>query len=157
ARVLFVSLDDIQPQHRLRALRLIAFALGEEAVPVLLARVSQAALDERLEMLFLTVAMGGEARLGRLEDAVKGEKFADLLRQRARWHLANPGIVPTVRGLRTARTTAVIPASERAAKCAQAADDLGALTKFARHPEAYLYAMWGWMVRGAGDPVRARE
>ena len=47
--------------------------------------------------------------------------------------------------------------SERAAKCRQAADDLGALTKFARHPEAYLYAMWGWMVRGAADPVRARE
>src|SRR6185369_10179953 len=25
------------------------------------------------------------------------------------------------------------------------------------HPEAYLYTMWGWMVRGAGDPVRARD
>ena len=31
------------------------------------------------------------------------------------------------------------------------------LTRFARHPEAYLYALWGWMVRGAGDPARARE
>jgi hypothetical protein len=157
ARVLFVSLDDIQPQHRIRTLRLVALALGEEAVPMLLARASQGASDERLEMLFLAVAMGGEAPLGRLEDAVKGMKFAELLRQRARWHLANKGVVPTVRGLRIARTTAVIPADERGARCAQAADDLAALTKFARHPEAYLYAMWGWMVRGANDPVRARE
>ena len=31
------------------------------------------------------------------------------------------------------------------------------LTKFARHAEAYLYTLWGWMVRGAGDPLRARE
>jgi hypothetical protein len=38
-----------------------------------------------------------------------------------------------------------------------AADDLGALTRFERHAETYLYAMWGWMVRAAGDPVRARE
>jgi hypothetical protein len=157
ARVLFVSLDDIQPQHRVRTLRLVALALGEESVPVLLARASQAAPDERLEILFLAVAMGGEPQLGRLEDAVKGMKFADLLRQRARWHLANKGVVPTVRGLRVARTTAMIPAAERTAKCAQAADDLGALTKFARHPEAYLYAMWGWMVRGANDPLRARD
>src|SRR5439155_15622981 len=46
---------------------------------------------------------------------------------------------------------------ERAARSAQAADDLGVLAKYARYPEAYLYALWGWMVRGAGDPVRARE
>src|SRR5204862_4633462 len=67
------------------------------------------------------------------------------------------GVIPTVRGLRVARTTATLPAGERANKCAQAADDLGALTKFARHPEAYVYTLWGWMVRGAEDPVRARE
>jgi hypothetical protein len=50
-----------------------------------------------------------------------------------------------------------MPAVERAARCRQAADDLGALTKFIRHPEAYLYTMWAWMVRGAADLVRARE
>ena len=71
------------------------------------------------------------------------------MRQRAKWHLQNPRVVPTVRGLRVARSTAVMPPAERATACAQAADDLGALTKFARHPEAYLYALWGWMVRGA--------
>jgi hypothetical protein len=66
-------------------------------------------------------------------------------------------VIPTVRGLRIARTTAVIPPAERAERCAQAADDLRTLTPFGRHPEAYVYAMWGWMVRGAADPVRARE
>ncbi len=157
ARVLLVSLDDIPPQHRLRVIRLVAAVLGEEAVPLLVARAAQAAIDDKLEMLFAIIAIVGEAKLGLLEDSVGGMKFADLLRQRARWHLQHPGVFPTVRGLRIARATAVIPPSERSARCAQAADDIGALTKFARHPEAYLYALWGWMVRGAGDPARARE
>ena len=157
ARVLFVSIADIPAQHRLRAMRLIGATLGEEAVPLLVSRAAEAPVDERLEMLFLAIGLGGEQHLGRLEDTLAGMKFADLLRQRAKWHLAHRGVVPTVRGLKVARATAVLPIAERAAKCRQAADDLGALTKFARHPEAYLYAMWGWMVRGAADPVRARE
>jgi len=157
ARVLFVSISDIPAQHRLRAMRLIAATLGEEAVPLLVSRAAEAPVDERLEMLFLAIGLGGEQHLGRLEQALEGMKFADLLRQRAKWHLQNRGVVPTVRGLKVARATAVIPLADRATKCRQAADDLGALTRFARHPEAYLYAMWGWMVRGAADPVRARE
>jgi hypothetical protein len=157
ARVLFVSLDDITPQHRLRALRLIAATLGEEAVPMLLARAGQASIDEKLEMLFLAIACGGEAHLGRLEEAIRGMKFVDLLRQRARWHLANRWVIPTVRGLKVARVTATMTADERGEKAPQAADDLAALTKCARHPEAYLYTLWGWMVRAAQDPVRARD
>jgi hypothetical protein len=157
ARVLAVSIDDVPPQHRLRVLRLVAATLGEEAVPVLLARVPRAAVGEQLEMLFLAIAFGGEAHLGKLEDLLRGMKFIDLLRARAKWHLANPGVVPTVRGLRIARTTATLVAAERAERCQQAADDLGVLTRFERHSEAYLYALWGWMVRGAGDPGCARE
>src|SRR5262249_26127325 len=83
--------------------------------------------------------------------------FVELSRQRARWHLQHRGVVPTVRGLKIARSTAVSAPAERAALCAQAADDLAVLTKFARHAEAYVYTMWGWMVPGSGDPVRARE
>lgn len=157
ARVVLVCLEDIPAQHRLRAVRLVAATLGEEAVPMLLARVASAGLVEKLEMLFLLITLAGEAQLGLLEDTIKGMQFVDLLRQRARWHLKNPGMVPTVRGLRVARSTAVMPVAERAAACGRAADDLGTLTRFARHPEAYLYRLWGWMVRGANDPVRARE
>jgi hypothetical protein len=157
ARVLLVGLEDMPPQHRMRAIRLVAASLGNEAVPMLLARAAQAAIDEKLEMLFAVIALAGEPHLGKLEDALRGMHAVDLLRQRAKWHLQNRGVLPTVRGLRVARATAVIAPAERAAACARAADDLGALTKFARHPEAYLYTMWGWMVRGAGDPVRARE
>ncbi len=157
ARVLLVSLEDLPPQHRLRAIRLVGAVLGEECVPLLVSRASQAAIDDKLEMLFTVIAIAGEAKLPLLEDALRGMKFADLLRQRAKWHLQHKGVLPTVRGLRVARTTGVMAPAERAQKCAQAADDLGALTKFARHPEAYLYTMWGWMVRGAADPVRARE
>ena len=157
ARVLLVCLEDIPPQHRMRAIRLVGAVLGEEAVPMLIARSAQAAIDEKLEMLFMVVAIAGEARLGILEDALRGFELVDLFRQRARWHLQHRGIVPTVRGLRIARATAVVAPAERTARCASAADDLAALTKFARHPEAYLYGMWGWMVRGSGDPARARE
>jgi hypothetical protein len=156
ARVLLVSLEDIPAQHRVRAIRLVGATLGTEAVPLLVARASQASIDDKLELLFTAIAIAGEARLGLLEDALRDMKQADLLRQRARWHLQHPGVLPTVRGLRVARTTATIAPAERAARCASAADDLAALTKFARHPEAYLYTLWGWMVRGSGDPARAR-
>jgi hypothetical protein len=157
ARVLAVSIDDVPPQHRLRVLRLVAATLGEEAVPVLLARVPRAAIGEQLEMLCLAITFGGEAHLGKLEDVVRGMKLVDMLRARVAWHLKNPGVVPTVRGLRVARTTATVVAAERAERCVQAADDLGVLTRFERHAEPYLYPLWGWMVRGAADPTRARE
>jgi hypothetical protein len=157
ARVLLVCLEDIAPQHRLRAVRLVAAVLGQEAVPLLAARAPQANVDLRLEMLFLAVAVAGEVQLPALDAALRGMQFVDLLRARAKWHLQHPGVVPTVAGLRVARATAVMSPADRAAQCARGADDLGALTKFARHPEAYLYAMQGWLVRGAGDPTRARE
>jgi hypothetical protein len=157
ARVLLVSLDDIPPQHRLRVIRLVGAVLGEEAVPLLVVRAASAPIEDKLEMLFAIITIAGEAKLGLLEDTVRDLELADLLRQRARWHLRHPGVFPTVRGLRTARATAVIPPNERATRCAQAADDLGALTRFARHTEAYLYTLWAWMVRGAADPIRARD
>jgi hypothetical protein len=157
ARVLAVSIDDIPAPHRRRALRLVAATLGEEAVPVLVARRSRVAPGDALEILFLALTFGGEAQLGPFEDALRGMQGLDLLRARARWHLQHPGVVPTVRGLRVARTTATVPATERAARFAGAADDLGALTRYERHAEPELYTLWGWMVRGAGDPARARE
>jgi hypothetical protein len=157
ARVLAISIDDIPPHHRVRVIRLIAATLGDEAFPLMLARAPHAAVGEQLEIRFLAVAFGGEPQLGALEDVVRGMKFADQLRARAAWHLQHRGVVPTVRGLRVARTTATLTAAERAERCPAAADDLGALTRFERHTEGYLYTMWGWMVRAAGDPARARE
>jgi hypothetical protein len=167
ARVLAVSLDEIPPQHRLRVLRLVGATLGEEAVPVLLARagggppraadLAGAAGEERRELIFLAIASGGERHAALLEDAIAGAAHEPFLRARARWHLAHPGVVPSVRGLRVARTTAVIAPAERAARCAEAADDLRALAGFGRYAEAEIYDLWGWLVRGAGDPARARE
>ena len=158
ARVLAVSIDDIAPVHRIRVLRLIAATLGEDTIPFLIARGSSPAAtrEERLESLFLAVSLGGEPQLPRLETALRDGREPELARKRARWHLANTGVIPTVRGLRIARSTATLPAAERTAKCGQAADDLAALTRFGRcEPE--VYELWAWMVRAAGDPVRARE
>jgi hypothetical protein len=158
ARVLYVSLDDIPPQHRVRTLRLIAAALADDAVPLLLSRArTTTAIDERLESLFLVLGIAGEPHLPALEAALADMKHVDLLRARAKWHLANRGVIPTVRGLRVARTIATIAPAERTERSARAAADLGAMTKFARYPEAYVYTLWGWMVRGAGDPALARE
>jgi hypothetical protein len=157
ARVLLVCLDDIPPAHRLRVVRLVAAVLGEEAVPLLVARAAQQSLDLRVEMLQLAIALAGEKQLGALENAIRGFHFVDPIRARAKWHVKHRGVVPTIAGLRIARTTAVLAPADRAARCASAVDDLAAPAKLARHPEAYVYALWGWMVRGAGDPARAGE
>ncbi len=154
ARVLFVSIDDIPPRHRTRALRLIGATLGAEAVPLLLARARSAEFDQRIEMLLLAIALGGEAHLGRLEDALRGTAIVDKVRERAKWHLAHPGVVPSVKGLRIARSTAAIAPTERALRCAEGADDLAVLARFARYPEPYVYTLWAWLVRGAADPAR---
>lgn len=156
-RVLLVCLADIPPQHRVRALRLSAAVLGQEAVAMLRARASQASGDEKLEALSLVVALEGEAGLGAFEDAIRGMPHIDHLRNRARWHLQHPGVIPTITGLRIARSTAVIPVAERAAQCGAAADDLKILTQFAPYSEPYVYGLWAWMVRGAEDPTRAGE
>ncbi len=158
ARVLAVSIDDIQPVHRIRVLRLIAATLGDDALALLVARAGahSATLDERIESLLLAIAFNGEAQLPRFEEALRdlAPAQADLVRKRARWHLANRGVVPAVRGLKIARTTATL--DDRATRCGLAADDLGALVHAARHPEPETYELWAWMVRGAADPVRAR-
>ncbi len=155
ARALWARFDAIGAAHQLRALRLVAATLGAEAAPLLAARAEGRGPDERLELLQLAVAVGGEPYLGALEAEQATLRFVGLGRARTAWHLAHPGVVPTVRGLATARITACLDAAARPARCAQAADDLGALAQFERHPETYLYALWAEMVRGAGDPVRA--
>jgi hypothetical protein len=157
ARVLLVSLDDLPAQHRRRVLRLVAATLGEEVVPLLATRAIAQPIDMQLEMLLLAIALGGDRHVGRFEDAIADLQATDFLRARAKWHLAHKGVVPSVLGLRTARTSALVPPADRAAACGRAADDLAVLASFERYPEAIVYTLWGWMVRGSGDPARARE
>jgi len=157
ARVLLVCLEDIPALHRLRVVRLVAATLGEEAVPMLLARAPRAPEADKLEMLLLVVALAGERAIGTLEDALRGQPNAELVRARAKWHLQRRGIVPTVQALRVARATAVIAPGDRERQCGAAADDLATPVKFARYAEPFYYALWAWLVRGSRDPVRARE
>ncbi len=158
ARVLAVSIDDIAPRHRVRVLRLIAATLGGDSMPLLIARAAStsAAIEERLESAFLTIALEGEPHLPRLETVLRDVRDPELSHARARWHLANPGTIPAVSGLRIARSLATLPVAERTARCERAADDLGALVRFTRH-EPGVYELWSWMVRGAADPARAYE
>ena len=156
ARLLLERLQEIPNDHQLRAMRLAADTLGEEAVPQLLAQADSGGSADQLELRFLALSVGGAAQMDDFEAAVAPLRSADLLRQRAQWHLAHPGVVPTVRAMKTARTTALMPGEERTAACAEAADDLAALTPFLRHPEHYLYTLWAQLVIGAGDLDRAR-
>lgn len=156
AHAVLDQLEAVAPAHRLRAIRLIVATLGADAIPRLQEKLANADLDDRLELLFLSVAFGDGASKTAFDGLIREMKYSTQLAERMAWHEANPGVVPTVRGLQVARVTAERPLEELPARCGQAADDLGALTRFARHPEAYLYTMWEWMVRGAQDPARAR-
>jgi hypothetical protein len=157
ASVVLVSLDEVPTRHRVRAIQLVAAVLGEEAVPMLRARTSLVGDDERLELWFAVIAQVGEVAIGAFEDSVRGRADAERLRARAKWHLQHAGIMPIVRGLRIARASATLTPGERIARCAQAADDLGALVRFTRHAERGVYDAWAWMVHAALDPARARE
>jgi hypothetical protein len=156
ARVLLERLDELPEKDQPRALRVAAATLGAEAVPLLVAKSHDAPMGDRLELLMLALTFGGEAHLPALEALLAPMQTAGLFRQRAKWHLQNPSVVPLVRALRVARSTGVLAGGERAAACAKAADDFAALTPFQRHAEAYLYDLWACMVNGSGDPERAR-
>jgi hypothetical protein len=157
ARVLLVCFEDVPAVHRTRVLRLVAASLGEEAVPMLLARAPRAPDGDKLEMLLLVVALAGERALGTLEDALRDQPNAALARARAKWHLQRRGVVPTVQALRVARATSVIAPADRERVCGAAADDLAAPVRFARYAEPFYYTLWAWLVRGSRDPARARE
>ncbi len=157
ARVLLVCFEDVAAAHRVRALRLVAATLGEEAVPMLVARATRAPEVEKLEMLLLVIALVGERAIGALEDAIRGLPGADRARARAKWQLQRRGSVPTVSALRVARSTAVIAPEDRERLCGIAADELAAPAKFARYAEPFYYVLWAQLVRGSNDPARARE
>ena len=77
------------------------------------------AIDEQLEMLFLAIAL---ARRGASSAAARGRAAGDEVRRPAARSgrsgtSRNRGVVPTVRGLRVARSTAVIAAGGARAKC----------------------------------------
>ena len=157
ARAILDQLEAIPNDHQLRAMRLAAATLGAEAVPSLVALAEKRGALDHLELRYLALTYGGDAQLAGFEDAIASMRSADVLRRRARWHLANAGVVPTVRAMKTARATAVMAGDERRAACAAAADDLNALTPFLRHPEFYLYTLWAEMAKGSQDPKRARD
>ncbi len=157
ARAIFDQLGSFGAADRARVLRLAVATLGAEALPLLRPLIPSAPTDDKLQMLYYVLSYGGEAELPTFEETVAGMRAPDLLRQRARWHLANPGYEPIVRGQKTARVLARIPVQDRRPRAAQAAHDLHALTKFLRHSEFYLYELWGWMVRATSDRDLARE
>lgn len=157
AEALLEHLPQVSSEHRRRCIRLILATLGADAVPALQEKLEHAEFDDRIEALFLSVAFGDADAKEALRREFEGSTYARLFLGRIAWHDEHRGVVPTVRGLAVARVTAEhTPNAALEAACGQAADDLGALTAFARHAEAYLYELWAWAVCGSNDPSRAR-
>lgn len=143
-------------EHTPRTIRLVAATLGEEAAPRLVELADEADVGQKLELLFAALPFAPRLARPRLDAALADLARADPFRARAAWHEENPGVMPTVRALRTARTTARLAPEARAEACARAADDLAVLARWVPYAEGYLYDLWSWMVHGAGDPVRLR-
>lgn len=156
ATALLAQLAEVNPAHRLRSIRLIAATLGADAIPALQEALEHAELADQLESAFLSITFGDLSGVDAIKRLLEGAAFAKFFLDRAGWHERNQGVVPTVRGLAIARVTTERPIADLPTSCGAAADDLGALAQYARHPEAYLYTMWAWMVRNANDPARAR-
>jgi hypothetical protein len=151
ARAALARLAELPSEDAPRIVRLVAATLGEEAVPALLAHAASAGLPDKVEALYAALAL--DARRARPQvDAFLGELvLPGDLRARADWHEAHPGAFPLVDALRVARTTATIPAADRAARCREACDAFAALAHAGTFAETYLYAMWGHVAFGASD------
>lgn len=85
--------ERIPQAHQLRACRLAAATLGEQAIARLL-QLAELRQGLTLELRLLAVALGGEAQLGQLEDSLASSRFTEDARRRAKWHLEHPGRVP---------------------------------------------------------------
>ena len=158
ARVLAVSIEDIPPQHRLRVMRLVAATLGEEAVPVLLARASRRRAGR---------AAGDPVPRGRVRRRAPPRPAGGRgARRPAAGAAARAGEVAPPAPRRG-------PDGARPARRADHGDAPGGRARRALRPggrrsrRAHAASSatrrrtctrcGAWMVRGAGDPARARE
>ena len=152
ARVFLRELRSVGSEDTRRVIRLIGHRLGRECVDGLLAFAEDAPYATRWEAWFTVLALEPDRILARVESELAGMAFPQQTRERVDWHLAHPGVFPTVEALAVARTTAEIPAEERAPRAAKAARLLADVAGQDYFAEAYLYTFWrelGWMAHQA--------
>jgi hypothetical protein len=151
ARALLAQLAALPSGHAPRLVRLIGHALGPEVVPALLGYAETATLAERQEALMTSLALDAAAARPAVDRFLGALTFDRVARERAAWHEANPGVLPTVRALAIARTTATIEPNIRAIQCREAAAQFAALGTIEPFAEQYLHTMWSRVALGARD------
>jgi hypothetical protein len=154
ARALLEKLPQISPEDEHRVLRLVADTLGAEACGPLLDYATTADYGGRFEALLAALAVDAPQARPHVDSMLASMKDKSAFAARAHWHEANPGVLPTVRALRVARTTATLPADARTEACREASDGFASQAKIALFAEAYLYEMWRHVALRAKDAAR---
>jgi hypothetical protein len=157
ARAVLARLPELPAEDLPRAVRLVADTLGDEACEPLLAFCAEGAgagFADRVASLLAALAVDAMRAKPALEAMLASMSDPSSLAARARWHEANQGVLPTVRALRTARTSAAMPPEERTDACRLASDLIASQARIAILAEEYLYAMWRHVALRARDPQR---
>lgn len=142
AHALVDRLEELPSEHAHRLVRLVGHVLGAEVVPKLLAYSESAPLAARVEALMTALSLDASRARPAVDSWLSTLTFDRVARERAAWHEAHPGILPTVRALAIARNTAAIPARERSRLCTEAAHAFEPLAALEPYYEDYLYTMW---------------
>ena len=142
AQLLVDRLPYIPSPDAPRIIRLIGQVLGRDVVPKLLTLATWAPLTERVELLMTALALDPQRARDPVNVYLSSLTFDRVARERAAWHERNPGYLPTVRALATARRTAVLPREERQLRCREAACDFAGLAAIEPYPEEYLGRLW---------------
>ncbi|MBI5531730.1 MAG: hypothetical protein HY898_03370 [Deltaproteobacteria bacterium] len=151
AHALVDRLEQLPSPDAPRILRLVGHVLGCDVAPRLLSYAASAPLTERVEAMMTALALDADRARGPVEAWLSTLMFDRVARDRAAWHQANPGVLPTVRALAVARQTAAIEPDQRTALCLQAARNFASSAAIEPFPEEYLYAMWRHVAYRAWD------
>ena len=154
ARALLHRLPEIASDDIHRVVRLVADTLGAEACTPLLAFAAHAPFTERAEALLAALAVDPTRARPHVDAMLASMNDRASFEGRARWHEANPGVFPTVRALRIARTTATQDIDSRTAACREASDLFASQARIALFAERYLYTMWRHTALRSRDPQR---
>lgn len=155
ARALLGKLPEISSEDIHRVVRLVADTLGAEACGPLLDFAASAPFTDAQDALLAALAVDATRARPAVDAMLAGMKDRATFERRATWHEANPGVLPTVRALRVARTTGALAESERTEACRGACDLFASQARIALFAEGYLYTMWRRLALRARDPQRS--
>ena len=142
AAALLDRLEHLSSEDAPRIIRLVGHVLGCDAAARLLSYAESAPLAERVEALMTALSLNAARARPAVDRYLSTLTFDRVARDRCAWHLAHPGVLPTVHALAIARVTAVIPPGLRTERCRTAALHFASLPAVEPYAESYLYELW---------------